>query len=217
MIKAETKNRKYSRSSWIFYGSSNEEVIKIQREVDNVFSNYSFYPENEWGLYGYRAPEGHQVLGAWRHPETRTFAFLLDNPHMHTVKPNIQLLLYIIGDKAEIETLEPKCENVKSKFAAIDEKDKTTYKLETRLVRIKKSKPLGIISTMLVLFTAIINAFSLYLRKLPPPEFGSKVLIALFGILVAAVHFASVLLLLIFIVILGIFLIKYGYLLIKQL
>jgi hypothetical protein len=79
-------------ASWIFYGSDKNSIIKTQKEVDHIFHDYSFYPEIEWGTYGYRAPEGHQVLGAWRHPETRAFAFLLDNPSMVTIREYEQLL-----------------------------------------------------------------------------------------------------------------------------
>ena len=204
-------------SSWIFYCSSDEDIIKIQKEVDSLFSEYSFYPEIEWGKYGYRAPEGYQILGAWRHPQTRAFAFLLDNPYMFTVKPNTQLLLYISGDEVEIVRLGLKLDSLKAKFAIIDKKDETASELDTRLTRIQKSKSLATITTVLGLFTAIINGFSLYLRKLPPPEINSRLLLKIYQFLLASVHFSAIILLLTVVMILGLFLVKYGLLIIRRL
>ncbi len=203
--------------SWAFYGSSKKEIITVQKEIDSAISDYSFYPEIEWGKYGYRAPEGYQVLGAWRHPKTRAFAFLLDNPHMLTIDPNVQLILYITGDEKELQRLEPIFESLKSKFSALHDKNKATSDLEIRLSKIQKAKSLKIITSVLVLFTAVINGFSLYLRKLPPPDFNSKLLLTIYSALLASVHFASMILLMIVISILCLFLIKYGVLIIRKL
>jgi len=203
-------------SSWIFYGSEKGDVIKIQKEVDHIFSDYSFYPEIEWGKYGYRAPEGHQVLGAWRHPQTRAFAFLLDNPSMVTIKPSTQTLLYITGDETEISKLRQKCDLLKSRFADIRKKDETISGIATRLDRIQKSKPLGVIMTVLALFTAFVNGFSLYLRKLPAPNMRSEELSIIYGYFVVSVHIGSLALLLIIICFLAIFLFKYGRLVLKR-
>src|SRR4030043_1982720 len=202
-------------SSWIFYGSEKGDVIKIQKEVDHIFSDYSFYPEIEWGKYGYRAPEGHQVLGAWRHPQTRAFVFLLDNPSMVKIKPSTQTLLYIIGDETEISKLKPKCDLLKSRFAEIRKKDEKISDIATRLDRIQKSRPLGVIMTVLALFTAFVNGFSLYLRKLPAPKMHSDELSVIYGYFVVSVHIGSLVLLLIIICFLAIFLFKYGRLVLK--
>lgn len=202
--------------SWIFYGSEKGDVIKIQKEVDNILSGYSFYPENEWGRYGYRAPEGHQVLGAWRHPQTRAFAFLLDNPSMLTIKPSTQTLLYIIGDEIEISKLRQKCDLLKNRFADISKKDEKVSDVATRLDRIQKSKPLGVIVTVLVLFTAFVNGFSLYLRKLPAPNMHSRELSIVYGYFIVSVHIGALALLLILICFLVIFLFKYGRLVLKR-
>lgn len=203
--------------SWAFYGSSKNDIITVQKEINNSISDYSFYPEIEWGKYGYRAPEGYQVLGAWRHPETKAFVFLLDNPHMLTIEPNIQLILYVTGDETELQRVEPKFEALKSKFTSIHDKNRATSDLEIRLSKIQKTKSLAIITSILLLFTAVINGFSLYLRKLPPPDLNSKLLLTIYSTLVASIHFASMILLMIAISILCIFLIKYGILIIRKL
>ena len=205
-----------SCASWIFYGSDQTDQIRIQKEVDQIFSEYSFYPEIEWARYGYRAPEGHQVLGAWRHPQTRAFAFLLDNPSMLTIEPYRQILLYIIGDETEIFKFTHKCELLKNKFAFMDKKGETMSDISTRLDQIQKAKPLGMITTILVLFTALINGFSQYLRTLPPPNMHSEKLSIIYGYIVVSVHIGSLALLLIIICFLAIFLLKYGRLVLKR-
>lgn len=187
-------------ASWIFYGSDKNSIIKTQKEVDHIFSDYSFYPEIEWGTYGYRAPEGHQVLGAWRHPQTRAFAFLLDNPSMVTINPCTQILLYIIGDESEISKLKIKFELLKNTFAGIAKDDENTTNISSRLERIRTSKHLGVIITILTIFTALINAFSLYLRKLPAPKIQSEVLSSIFDYVVFLIHLASLTLLLLVII-----------------
>ena len=180
-----------SCSSWIFYGSDKRDVIKIQKAIDEIFVNYSFYPEIDWGKYGYRAPEGHQVLGAWRHPQTRAFAFLLDNPSMLSFRPNIQLLLYITGDEAEISKLRRKCDLVKDRFANRFKKDEIVSDSTARLEGIRKSKSLGVVVTILSIFTAFVNVFSLYLRKLPAPQLFSEKQSMVYGYLIMSVHYCS--------------------------
>lgn len=204
-------------SSWIFYGSEKGDVLNIQNKVDEIFCDYSFYPEIEWGKYGYRAPEGHKVLGAWRHSETRAFAFLLDNPGMVSIKPNIQLLLYITGDENEIAKVKQKCDLLKNRFSDSRKKDEITSDTTTRLGEVRKSKSLGVIMVVLGLFTAFINAFSLYLRKIPAPQILSEKQYVIYNYLVVSVHICALALLLIMIWFLVVFLIKYSRLVLKQL
>ena len=212
-------NHQYEpNSSWIFYGSEKLDISKIQKAVDGIFSenHYSFYPEIEWAIYGYRPPDGYQVMGAWRHSRTRAFAFLLDNPNMVSVKPHIQLLLYITGDEIEIEKFRRKCDLLKSQFAERRKKDENILDSATRLEGIRKSKSFGVIMTLLSVFAFIINAFSMYLRKLSVPEMLSQRQLMIYGYLVVSVHFCALILLLIVICFLILFSLKYGRLVLKR-
>ncbi len=202
--------------SWVIYGSSKAEIPKIQRALDHLFGGYSFYPEVDWIQYGYRPPERHQVLGAWRHPKTRLFAFLLDNPKMTTIKPAIQLLIYIAGETAEISTLEPKLAALKNTFTLEDKRVKADAVMEERLERVNESKHFAVLTGVLTILTAIINGFSLYLRQLPSPQLGNSVLVGVYGIVLVMVHFAALFLLILVAVIVAAFLIKYGILLIRS-
>jgi len=125
-------------------------------------------------------------------------------------------LLYITGDETEISKLKQKCDSLKSRFAGIRKKDEIISDVATRLDRIQKSKPLGVIMTVLALFTAFLNGFSLYLRKLPSPNMRSEELSIIYGYFIVSVHIGSLALLLIMICFLAIFLFKYGRLVLKR-
>jgi hypothetical protein len=183
--------------------------------MDNLFGAYSFYPEVDWIQYGYRPPEGHQVLGAWRHPKSKLFAFLLDNPRMITIEPAIQLLIYVAGETAVISTLEPKLTALKSGFALEDKRLKADTIVEERLGRVNESKHFAVLTGVMTILAAIINGFSLYLRQLPPPQLGNSWLANIYSGFLITVHFTSLFLLLLVAVIVAAFLIKYGMLLIR--
>lgn len=203
--------------SWVIHCPTRNEVPKVQKEVDTLFQDYSSYPEIEWGQYGYRAPEGHQVWGAWRHPDKVVYAFLLDNPSVLTIRPNFQLLLYAVGEVSEIQILDERLSDMKSRSVIADRESQLSTDLETRLKEIHKSKSLRFVLTVLSVFTAIINAFSLYLRKLPPPDFPSVAFARLYQAGIGIVHLSSLVLLLMVMGILAIFVLKYGFLLIRKL
>jgi hypothetical protein len=134
---------------FVIYCQSRNDISKIQKEVDGIFSDYAFFPEIDWGQYGYRAPEKYNVLGAWRHPKTKVFVFLLDNPFMLSIEPNIQLLLYIVGESSEIQILENRLNKMKTKFAIEEKKDKYITNIDDRINKIHKSKSMAFIITIL--------------------------------------------------------------------
>jgi hypothetical protein len=205
--------------SWVIYSSSRYEVSKIQKEVDKVFAApYTFYPEIEWSLYGYRPPENYQVLGAWRNPNPRNkvFAFLLDNPRMLSAGPTYQLLLHIVGAADEIKMVEPKIEVLKEQYELEVKKESDDVSIKDRLDQLGTSKSLKVLSAILAIITAIINAFSLYLRQLPPPDLSESTLLEAYKVLLAIVNFSALVLLLIVIILATIFAIKYGVLLIRK-
>lgn len=213
---SSTKELELCRS-WVIYGILIDETTKVQKEIDEICYDYSFYPEIEWGQYGYGPPENHQVLGAWRHPQTKVFIFLLDNPSIVTTKPETSLLLRVVGQYDEIKKLIPEIENLKDKFLLAEKKAESDQRVGERIDRFRKSKSLSALFIFLSLFTAIVNAFSLFLRKLPPPVLGSTVVIDIYKYGVMAVHFASICMLFIVITICIILSIKYGIMLIRRL
>jgi hypothetical protein len=203
--------------SWVVYGNAKTDMLKVQREVDTLFTGFSFYPEIDWPQYGYRPPEGYPVLGAWRHPKTRVFAFLLDNPRMVSVEPSIQLLIYVAGDAGEITRLEACLAALKANFALDDRKTRVGSAAGERLTRASEARYVGVLTGVLTLFTAMVNGFSLYLRQLPPPTIGNPAVAFAYASTILLVHVAALLLLLLAVVTIAIFLVKYLMLLMRGL
>jgi hypothetical protein len=203
--------------SWLFLSHSDGEAAFIQQHVDAVFSKYSFYPEAEWGRYGYRPPEDHKILGAWRHPEGIAFAFLLDNPRMSSVQPTEQFVLQYAGAPEElIAFLEP-IEKLKESLAKDQHQRAKESRLETRLNSAQQTKSLQGVLGLLALFTTAINGFSLYIRKLPPPNSVGQTALQFYSRCLFAIHIGALALLLSFIVICILFVWKYGLLLLRKL
>lgn len=214
--KTKIPRRKYVRRSWILYGLSDKDTIKAQKEVDKVFSSYSFYPEVEWNDFKIFPPEGHQVLGAWRHVQAKGFAFLVDNPKMSKGKRENQLLIYIIGEVSEFSIIEPQLMVLKELFGLEEEIAKSDKNFEQRLDKIQKSKSLTVMTSILGIYTAIINAFALYLRQLTPPTSWSAALVNILNLFIILIHVSALILLFLFIIIMGAYLVKYGMILLKR-
>jgi hypothetical protein len=202
--------------SWVLYGLSDKDTLNARKEVDKAFRDYSFYPSLEWDEYGIYPPEGHTVLGAWRQTESKAFAFLIDNPSMSTGRMDQQLLVYVIGEDDELRLLEPRLMILKKSFSFKEDNIRSNDYLRQRLTRIEKSKSLTYLSGILTIYTAIVNAFSLYLRQLAPPPTWSPVLITIVNGFASLVHISALLLLIVFIFFVGAFVFRYGILLLKR-
>jgi hypothetical protein len=209
---------KVSYRSWVVYGTGDNDISNIQNEFDKLFSrHYSFYPECEWDRYGFRPPEKHQIMGAWRHCDLKVFIFLLNNPSVTIIEPSVQLLLYVAGVNEEILMIEDEINGLKDKLALKKEKEVQGDLVANRLERINKTKPFKGLMVVFTVVTAIINCFSLYLRKLPPPELYNQAMAQLYQAFIGLIHLGSLLLLIIAILLYTIILVIYGFLLIKRL
>ena len=213
----ETRRVEVVCRTWAIYVPSPKTRYNIQRHVERIFSGYSFYPSFDWDRYGYRPPEGHQVLGAWRHLKTRAFAFLLEHPRVSTVGSTSHVVLYVVGDTVEVSALEPRIEGLKSDFDLEEKKSRIDSHLGERLDRVPKTRSLTVLTALLGIFIAAINGLSLYLRKLPPPELGIPGLVIAYKAFLACIHFGALFLILGVIWFVVIFAIKYSALLIRRL
>jgi hypothetical protein len=204
-------------SCWQLLASTGEETKKIQREIDRVFSGYSFYPEVDWKNFGYFPPDGYQVLGAWRHPDALLFGFLLDNPFMQKFNSNLQFLIYIVGEEQEILSIEKKILNLKKGLMKDAFRTAQTLGAASRLDQMTTNRSTAVFTAILAFVTVLINAFSLYLRTLPAPELSSQFLKGLYICLLSLVYFVSLGLLILVSIICGLFLLKYAFVLLRRL
>jgi len=87
---------------------------------------------------------------------------------------------------------------------------------ENRIKQEKKSPAITRLLKLIGFFTVVVNAFSLYLRKLAPPHLPGPVFEMAYQILVLIMHFAALVLLLI-ITLIGIgYVLRYGILMLRR-
>ena len=69
---------------------------------------------------------------------------------------------------------------------------------------------------MIGIFAVIVNAFSLYLRKLPPPDNFIESFKTAYASLVMVVHFSALLLLLMIVLVSIVYTARYGYMMLRR-
>lgn len=205
--------------SWILWTTaSHEDSASVHEEVDRIFSNgFSFYPEKEWKATGFPPPEGYNVLGAWRDPSFRGFAYLLDNPGMKVPPGTISHLLTYDGTRAQLASFNLQIDRLKKTLSLDNARKKNDKRLRTRLRQADTSVSFRKLLVLMGSITGIINALALYLRKLPPPSIQIRWLAEVYNVLLPSVYISALLLLLLFAIIFLIFTTKYASLLIRKL
>ena len=190
--------------------------MPLPRSVDQALADYVFYPEPEWTRFGYRPPDNLPLLGAWRDAAGTAFAFLM-NPTTDAGAPSANpVLLYVSGAKDAVEAIGSKVTALKSVLAKSERKEIQVRHAEDRIEQEKKSPAVGRLLKLVGLFTVVVNAFSLYLRKLPLPNLPSASVQQTYQVLVIVVHFAALFLLLI-ITLIGVgYVLRYGILMLKR-
>jgi len=217
VIENNNNNNSYTTRAFIVFLRSKDDISKIQKEVDNLFPDYIFYPELDWDQYGYRPPEGHQVLGAWRHLNSELFIFLLDNPHMMSFPPAYQVLFHLAGDISLITKSQRKLNQLKASFALSDKEAETLLNIEKRLSQIGSSKHFKILFTILTLITISLNTIAFFIRKQPVPEFDNLFLTESLRYLMISVYFFAIISQIIVMFICIILFVKFGILFIRRL
>lgn len=205
--------------SWILWASAvQEDCALIHEEVDRIFSNgFSFYPEKEWKAAGFPPPDGHQVLGAWRDPGYRGFAYLLDNPGMKAPPGTVPHLLTYDGDRAPLGPFVPQINRLKKTLSLDAARKKNDKHLRTRLKQADTTASFKRLLVLMGSITAVINVLALYLRKLPPPVISIRFLSELYNFLLPLIYISALALLLMFATIFLLFTSKYAILLIRKL
>lgn len=214
---AVTTDEKFGTASWVVLSRSDSETTRIQQALDGCLRGYLFYPQVDWARYGYRPPDGHEVLGAWRQPDTLAFVFLLNNPQMLTLRSVSQFLVYAAGIQTEIERFEEPIARIKKDIATASRQKDSEAALQKRLASADVLRSPKRLMAMLGAFTVVVNAFAYYLTKLPPPPVINQQMTGTYLAIVALIHMSALLLLLVSIVICLAYMLKYGYLILRRL
>lgn len=216
MVTMQLSKDEFYTACWALWLRESERDVPVEVTIDQAFEGYLFYPEPEWARFGYRPPENLPLIGAWRNHGGNIFVFLLDRtPKRQTNSPR-QLLLYVAGDKTEIDSIEVKISSIKTLLAKAERKELRGRDAAYRLEGEEKAQSIERLMKLIGLFTVIVNSFSLYLRKLPPPSFPNESFSYFYKLLLTAVHFSALLLLLLTIIISLFYAFRYGLLLLRR-
>lgn len=204
-------------ASWMLWESSSSSALPLPRSIDHALAGYVFYPEAEWKKFGYRPPEIFPLLGAWRDQNGGVFAFLMDATEHNSSYSTKKLLLYAAGNRDAVEKVGSTVTALKTSLANSERKELQILHAGERLEREKKSPAVSRLLKLISIFTVVVNAFSLYLRKLPTPEFPAPWVSNAYQILILVVHFAALFLLLM-VTLVGIgYVLRYGLLVLRRL
>jgi len=194
---------------WLLPCYTEEQRRSAKLALDEVFVAYSFYPEIEWAQYGYRPPEGFEIYGAWRHPTSIIFCFLLSDLHFEKDNPRSDFMLYAAGAPDEISRISSDVKTLKGRLVQETNEPEVEIYFQRKLKRIQSLSPLKVAIGLLALFTPITKAISNYLTKFPMPDFESKTVITLYRTILAVVHFMPLLLFTLIVVMVIILILKY--------
>lgn len=214
---AETCDLLPTTATWQLWGSSSDLALPLPRSVDVALAGYTFYPESDWAVFGYRPPEDRPVEGAWRDAGGETFIFLLGDATPRSRSAELRYLLHVSGQRWRVDEIERKIATLKSGLERSERRDMQVKHADQRLQQEKVSPAVPSLIKLVGLFTLLVNAFSLGLRQLSPIQFPSPLVQDFYQGLLAVVHVAALLLLLIITVIGVIYAVRYGILMVRRL
>jgi hypothetical protein len=200
-------------ASWAIWQSP-DQAAALAGMLDQVLIGWCFYPEAEWGKYGYRPPEGAFLTAAWRMIDGSAFGFLVDAP---TKGQGPASIFHCTAKESVLAVIEAKINGVKGNLFRAESRKLRDARNRRRLDGADKSKSINKLLKLVGLFALVVNALSLYLRKIPPPDIKFGAIAAVFNVLLATVHITALALLLLLIIICIVYAVRYGILLIGRL
>jgi hypothetical protein len=210
-----SKGNTVTSAAWMLWPSTDSHTMPLPRLIDRTLASYRLYPESEWMTYGYRPPEDGALLGSWRDARATVFIFLL--APTKTGRKSGTLNLHVSGEQNAIEQVGAAVRSLKTSLEKLEKRDLKAKLADTRIQQEKRSPAFSRFMYFLILFTAVVNGFSLYLRRLPAPNaLQPSIQEAYLGTLLL-VHFSSLFLLLVTIWVGTIYMVRYGLLMLGRL
>ncbi len=201
---------------WQILATDQSDFDRLRRDIDVLFDRFSYHPEVEWLEFGYAPPQGYEVLDAWKDPDTITSVFLLRRPTQRKEIKQFQLILCAVGQPSMLHSIDKKVNTLKKGHSRRIVKTSETLGAVLRLDQMNHTRSIAFFSGYIAFVTALVNAFSHYLRTLNPPSFDSTTLQYLYIALLDLIYFSSAGLLSIVTIVCDLFLIKYSYILLKR-
>lgn len=195
---------------WALWPSTISGSISLSRSIDETLKGFHYYPEPEWSHFGYRPPETLPLMAAWRNSTGQVFVFLLCKDRGKTVDTPKLAYLYITGEKKLVNNAGQKIVQLKDSITKAEQRTLTATDAKQRLEVDKTYKLTAKFLGFISLITAVVNAVSIGLRKLPLPEFASENLRMLYVTLASILHITSLLALLTVSILIIFYVIRYA-------
>lgn len=189
-------------------------MAPLERQLDEILQGYLFYPEFEWPIYNVRPPDNHPLVASWRNTSGNAFVFLLEVYQPKNDEPNY--LVILVGYQEEIEIINNLIGTHKLNLSKIEKKQLARESAGKGLEDETENKSIERFSKVIAIFAIIVNLFSLYLRKLPPPSNVIESFKVAYASLVMVVHFSALLLLLLIVLISIVYTARYGYMMLRR-
>jgi hypothetical protein len=122
----------------------------------------------------------------------------------------------ISGRTAQVISVGVQIVSHKSNLEKIEKRALSERKADGEFNEEVRSQSIERFAKIVGIFTVIVNAFSLYLRTLPPPGIQDEHFLTFYRWLVASVHIGALALLLLIIVMAFAYLMKFGFLLMRR-
>lgn len=154
--------------AWCLYTQTATGGARLQRQInDHVFKDCDYLREQDWRRQGIHPPEGGRLFGAWCHPHETLFAFLVESQNIAGVGSNIPLVLMIEGSQSQVDTISGRLDSLRRSLRIEDAAEQSRSIADQRIRLLQNVNPIGIITGLLTVFTAVVNGLALYLRTLP--------------------------------------------------
>lgn len=204
---------------YAIWSKPNTDSPSIGKELDSLLKGFFYYPEEEWNKFDIRPPESSDLLGAWRDNKGDIFIFLLKNYHdkksieSSDLGPDYEVIVW--GKGKVVSEVGKLIGSLKDLLYKIEKKEIAEKKAARNFESEIKSKSSKHLIGTVAIFTVIVNALSLYLRKLPSPELENEWFSAAYSWTLGILHIGALLLLLLIVVISFLYLMKFGVMLIR--
>jgi hypothetical protein len=171
-----------------------EELPNLRQAVNQALAGFSYYPEMEWDLFGFRPPEGLPFFGAWRTESSTEFVYLVGETRSArgAEVERVLLIMSALGEQ-RLKTLLARFDRVEARFRRIEESAILHQKAVNRRRLFTEGYPSVRVSAVFGVVTLALNAISGGLRNMPRPVTIIEPMSELYDFSVMCVHIVAVL------------------------
>lgn len=116
-----------------------------------------------------RPPDNYPLVAAWRDVVARVLIFLLEKSSSRKVVGSSQYLVLVVGVAERVKQIGRSVKSIKGNLDKAQQSELEGQRVERRLDTETRRKPAVKFSVAIGIFTAVVNALSLYLKRVDPP------------------------------------------------